>query len=252
MMKRRLVVTLLAGALPVVALGSAIASAAPPKPKPKMISKAAPKLIAKPAVKRPARPIVRPIVPARMGVVPGVAVRVAVPVYRPTLVTQRVISATPVTTVGQLATVPREEVVKEESCQVTEVGEDYGVTVMVEGVATRVRMLGLEPPLVATPEQPSGRVPREAVQFVRNLLVGEFVGLRSDPGLEERDGDGNLAAYLYRAPDGLLVNLELIRQGYGVASEQYPFEYRDSFRAYQRAAQSAGKGIWAQLPGSSP
>jgi micrococcal nuclease len=168
------------------------------------------------------------------------------------MVTHRVIAPTQATSADQLAAVPRQEVSKADSYQVVDVGEDYLVKVMVEGAPTRVRMLGVEPPLTASPEHPDGGVPKSALQFARNLLVGEFVCLLNDPGLEQRDADNNLVAYLYRAPDELLINLELIRQGYAVAAQAYSFEYRESFLAYQQKAQSDGKGIWGQLPTASP
>ena len=54
---------------------------------------------------------------------------------------------------------------------------------------------------------------KEATAFTRNLLLGELVYLRFDGDRTEKYG--RLLAYLYRAPDGLFVNLEVVRQGYG-------------------------------------
>ena len=59
------------------------------------------------------------------------------------------------------------------------------------------------------------------------------------------DKYGRLLAYLYRVPGGLFVNLEIVRQGYGHAYTEYPFEYMETFRDYERRAREAGKGLWA-------
>ena len=61
---------------------------------------------------------------------------------------------------------------------------------------------------------------------------------------EMRDKYGRLLAYLYRAPDGLFVNLEIVRQGYGQAYTRYPFKHMELFRHYEHRAQEARKGLW--------
>ena len=63
-------------------------------------------------------------------------------------------------------------------------------------------------------------------------------------GEEERGKYGRLLAYVYRAPDGLFVNLELVRQGYGKAYTKYPFEYMSLFQQYEKVAQTVKKGLW--------
>ena len=51
-------------------------------------------------------------------------------------------------------------------------------------------------------------------------------------------------AYLY-LPDGVFVNLEIIRQGFGHAYVDYPFTHMESFRDAEREAREAGRGLWA-------
>jgi len=60
---------------------------------------------------------------------------------------------------------------------------------------------------------------------------------------EDRGERSTSDVYLYRAPDGLFVNLELVRQGYarGMRSR---FEHRRLFRYYEDIARRAEKGIW--------
>ncbi|OHB69349.1 MAG: hypothetical protein A2V70_20995 [Planctomycetes bacterium RBG_13_63_9] len=137
-----------------------------------------------------------------------------------------------------------EEQVPAEAYEVVRVADDYTVTILVDGQQTAVRLLGVEPPLVAASQGGHGVLPEVARHFVRNLLVGESVYLDSDPAVAQRDAEGTLVAYLHRAPDGLLINEELVRQGYAQAATDYPFQYQPQFAAYQRKAQADAKGIW--------
>jgi micrococcal nuclease len=50
-------------------------------------------------------------------------------------------------------------------------------------------------------------------------------------------------AYAY-LPDGTFLNAEIVKQGYGHAYVKYPFKYLDQFRAYEREAREAGRGLW--------
>ena len=249
----------------VTAVGLVIAatdlSAAPkPKPRPKPAAKPGPKPGPKAGPKKRPRPpgkkspaklppkakgvvigrrVLRPVVPARYR--PGVLVRSG-----GTIVLQQAPSVV-VTGADQLAVVPTAESVAAEAYRAVDVADDYTVTLLIGGQPTPVRLLGVEAPLVAVSETQPGQLPEAARQFARNLLLDEFVYLQHDPGLAEQDADGNLVAYLYRAPDKLLVNLELIRQGYGLSAEGYSFQHREAFESYQQKARADRKGIWGSV-----
>lgn len=91
----------------------------------------------------------------------------------------------------------------------------------------------------------------EAKAFTSRLLAGESVYVEPDPTWPRQDGDGRLWAQVYRAPDGLWLNLELVRQGYARVAAGAEFEQRELLMAYQRVAQRAHKGLWRQ-PGAVP
>jgi hypothetical protein len=63
-------------------------------------------------------------------------------------------------------------------------------------------------------------------------------------GQERTDKYGRLLAYLYRAPDGLFVNLEIVRQGYGKAYTRYPFKYENLFVRWDSLAEVRSRGLW--------
>jgi endonuclease YncB( thermonuclease family) len=185
-------------------------------------------------------PRIRPLLVRRLG--PKVVVEYAGTVVR--TVAQPVV----VTSVQSLEKVPASDFSKSTAGKVLKVSEDFTVVVDVQGQKTPVRLIGLEP---ADAEQAPPLYRREAQRFFQNLLAGEFVYLESDPGVAEKDEAGNTAAYLYRAPDGLLVNLEAVRQGYAVASD-YTCKHEKLFNFYEAKAQADGKGIWAPPPATRP
>lgn len=108
--------------------------------------------------------------------------------------------------------------------------------------STRVRFIGVDTPETKHPRKPVECYGPEASTFTENLLKGERVLLRY--GDERRDRYDRLLAYVYRAPDWLHVNAELVRQGYAKAYIRFPFEHSDRFIELQARAQAAGKGVW--------
>ncbi len=84
-----------------------------------------------------------------------------------------------------------------------------------------------------------------ASYFLKNLLVGETVWV-------ERYGEGQRGrplVCLFRVPDGLFVDLEIIRQGYGEVHIEGNFDRKQLFLDYQEFAQKAKKGVWAEKDG---
>ncbi|MDA1190520.1 MAG: thermonuclease family protein [Candidatus Poribacteria bacterium] len=79
----------------------------------------------------------------------------------------------------------------------------------------------------------------QSYEFLRNLLANEHIWVvYTDP--TERDS----GCYLYRYPDGLFINLELVRQGYAKV-DQEDFEYKPLFERYEAMAHKKRKGLWA-------
>jgi len=126
-----------------------------------------------------------------------------------------------------------------------------GDTIEVEqdGKPVKVRLIGVDTPETVHPSKPVQEYGKEASRFTANLLKGESVYLEFDR--EKTDKYGRTLAFVYRAPDGLLVNAEVIRQGYGHAYTKYPFNagLMDQFRAHERAAREAGRGLWGSAEG---
>ena len=105
----------------------------------------------------------------------------------------------------------------------------------------KVRLIGVDTPETVHPQKPVEYYGREASQFTKNLLLGESVYLKY--GQDDVDKYGRTLAYLFRVPDGMFVNFEIVRQGYGHAYTQFPFEYLELFRHYEQVARESGKGL---------
>ena len=126
--------------------------------------------------------------------------------------------------------------------QVLQVVDGDTVKIDYKGKSTTVRLIGVDTPETVHPNKPVEAYGKEASNFTKNLLLGESVYLRFDA--ERTDKYGRMLAYLYRAPDGLFVNLEIVRQGYGHAYTVFPFKHMELFRHYGAKAREAGKGLY--------
>ena len=145
----------------------------------------------------------------------------------------------PIIPVPDFSQVPAEPVVR--------IVDGDTIAVVRGGQEVKVRLIGVDTPETVHPSKPVEAYGKEASRFTTNLLKGEKVYLVRDPTkAEQSDQYGRLLAFVYRAPDGLFVNAEIIRQGYGHAYVQYPFRYTEEFRALERFAREAGKGLWGQ------
>jgi len=128
--------------------------------------------------------------------------------------------------------------------------EDGGVTVVLKvgRGETKVRMVGVAAVdlqgRVNLPERFAGLRLPSTERFVGHLLKGESVYVVYDTQVAEEDADKKCVAYLFRAPDGLLVNLEVVRAGFAVVDTGYEFDQKSAFIKYQDLARRADKGIY--------
>ncbi len=124
-----------------------------------------------------------------------------------------------------------------------------GDTVVLAGIG-HVRLIGVDTPESKHPRRAVEPFAREAADYLTRLALGRDVRLEYDQTI--RDRYGRLLAYLHLA-DGRVVNAEIIRHGYGFAYTKYPFRYMEAYRALERQAREAGRGLWAEpSPGGRP
>ena len=123
-----------------------------------------------------------------------------------------------------------------------------GDTIELDG-GEKVRLIGVDTPETVHPVKPIERFGKEASAFTRRLAEGKRVRLEGEFGVQKRDRYGRTLAYVW-LPDGELLNLEIIRQGYGFAYTKYPFFRMEEFRAAEREARDKGRGLWAEDVGA--
>ena len=139
---------------------------------------------------------------------------------------------------------PAENFSGEKPYRVLKVVDGDAIKIEYKGRSETVRLIGVDTPETVHPNKPVEFFGKEASAFTKNLLIGEAVYLRF--GNEARDKYNRLLAYVFRAPDGLFVNLEIVRQGYGHAYVKYPFEHMELFGHYESRARRVGKGLWSK------
>ena len=112
-----------------------------------------------------------------------------------------------------------------------------GDTIRIIG-GSKLRYIGVDSPETGTQGERFGV---EATRFNRELVEGRRVRLERD--VSDKDRFGRLLRYVYA--DDILVNAELVREGYAEAREYPPdTRYQLCFEALQEEAQAEGRGMW--------
>lgn len=123
---------------------------------------------------------------------------------------------------------------------------DDGDTIVVDmnGTDEKVRFIGVDTPETHDPRKPVQCFGRAASKFTKNLIGNNPVRLEADPTNTNRDRYNRLLRYVY-LPDGTLVNIEIIKQGYGFAYLGFPFQKAEEFRQAQKIARQNELGLWS-------
>jgi endonuclease YncB( thermonuclease family) len=108
----------------------------------------------------------------------------------------------------------------------------------------RVRLIGVDTPETVHPELPVQRFGGEAKAFTRKMVEGKDVRLEFGPELYDRYG--RLLAYVW-VGDWLL-NLALIRRGYGYAMTRFLHPRMGEFLVAEEEARKRRYGMWHDSP----
>jgi micrococcal nuclease len=125
--------------------------------------------------------------------------------------------------------------------RVVRVHDGDTVSVLIERRRERVRLIGIDAPEMG--RRPWGA---KAKRHLSELLShdGWIVTLEFD--VDRRDKYGRLLAYL-RTPDGKLINLRMVKDGYAVLFTFPPnVKHVNAFRDGQNYAREKGLGIWGR------
>tara|TARA_R110000782_G_scaffold54637_8_gene115469 strand:- start:6161 stop:6976 length:816 start_codon:yes stop_codon:yes gene_type:complete len=125
------------------------------------------------------------------------------------------------------------------------------VTLMLDGEMRRFELLGADAPEWLDRAETQRPHAAESRRFLTNLLLGERV-LVFEPEPGATDALGRRRGYLFRQPDGMFVDLEIIRQGYGKVSTRAAEPYEPVLRWYERRARELDRGVWGGPPEPEP
>ena len=130
-----------------------------------------------------------------------------------------------------------------------------GDTLVLEN-GEKVRLIGVDTPEIHDSQGRNAAHARrfhtsEAVvdsyaQKAREFLELESEGkkVRLEYGGEKTDKYGRTLAFVYRESDGLFLNAEILKRGYGFAYTRFPFKYSDDFKRYEAEARRNREGLW--------
>lgn len=117
------------------------------------------------------------------------------------------------------------------------------IDVAVPGRTERVRLIGIDTPEVGDCHA------KQATAKLASLILGKRVRLEADRSQGSRDRYGRLLRYVRMVPHGTNVNERLVAGGY---AREYtyddPYRHQAAFKAAERAARAAGKGLWGACP----
>lgn len=120
-----------------------------------------------------------------------------------------------------------------------------GDTIVVDmnGTPETIRFTGVDTPETHKPNTPVQCYGPAASAYTKTIIGTNRVRLTLDPKSTNRDRYNRLLRYVY-LPDGTLINLKLIQNGYGFYYPYFPFTKSTEFAAAQADAQSGNKGLW--------
>ncbi len=128
---------------------------------------------------------------------------------------------------------------------ITRFSDGDTITVNMNGTDETIRFIGVDTPETHDPRKKVQCYGPAASAFTKNTLTaaGSTVKLAADSLSNNRDRYNRLLRYVY-LPDGTLLNLKLIQEGYGFYYPYFPFSKSDEFSAAQKLAQDGHKGLW--------
>jgi micrococcal nuclease len=119
----------------------------------------------------------------------------------------------------------------------------------------RLRLIGVDTPETKDPRRPVQYFGREASDFTKEMIEGRRVRVEFDQAnaaTGHKDRYGRTLGYVFRDEDGMFLNAEIIRQGFGHAYTRFPFKLAREFREHERDARSRNAGLWNDANGQEP
>ena len=119
---------------------------------------------------------------------------------------------------------------------------------VIGGQREKVRLIGINTPESVDPDRPVMCFGKEASRHLEEL-VPPGTPVRVERDVEPRDKYGRVLGYVYRARDGLFVNLAQVTDGF---ANQYTFPpnvaHTNEFKQAASQARAQNVGLWGACP----
>ena len=127
------------------------------------------------------------------------------------------------------------------------------ISIMKDGKAVTLRLIGLDTPETVDPRKPVQCFGKAASDKAKELLVGKTVRLELDTTQGMYDKYGRTLAYVFLTDpstplgaSGTLFNQYMIEEGYGHEyTYNLPYKYQKEFKEAETRAREEKKGLWA-------
>jgi micrococcal nuclease len=138
--------------------------------------------------------------------------------------------------------------VLEANARVVRVVDGDTVVIRLGGVDEHMRLIGIDTPETVDPRRPVECFGKEASDHTKELLPKD-TRVRVERDAEARDRYDRLLGYVYRASDGLFVNLAMVADGYAKVLTYPPnVAHTGDFTAAQADARTRNAGLWGACP----
>ncbi len=111
---------------------------------------------------------------------------------------------------------------------------------------TRIRLWGVDTPEVGKSRHGEMHFGPEASSFAMTTLTNHTVQVVLSPD-RTRGKYGRLLAYVYMERGGRMFNEMLLEGGYAYADLRFEHHYYRQFKAIEKRARRAGRGLWADV-----
>jgi micrococcal nuclease len=117
----------------------------------------------------------------------------------------------------------------------------------IHGKETPFELLAINAPEYIQRDPTPRLFARESWFALNSLLSGESVYIHQDPSYR-KTAAGRMTGFVFRSPDLLFVNQEIVRQGYAEHEPRRSSQFIEILSWWQSHARDAEKGIWSSEP----
>jgi micrococcal nuclease len=137
--------------------------------------------------------------------------------------------------------------------QVLSVTDGDTIRVSIDGRSVAIRYIGIDTPETVDPRTSVECFGREATAFNRQLVEGKTVELETDVSELDRFGRTLRYVWIERGSEMVMVNEELVRNGYATSSTYPPdVKHQERLRGLEAAARAQGLGLWGAVCAAPP